>query len=388
MIDFTRYSPVALHTGHRCIEKNAAFFLEKGSRAFVLTSRFEEGYHNLALDDVCGVFDAQRINYSVNDTVEENPSVESIRDMADEILDFKPEFILAIGGGSALDTAKAANVLIRFPKGADAYKVFYEGTTVQGGSRSQGLLPLFGVPTTAGSGSEAAGYAVLTRSDIGTKLRMNQLSFFDDAFLDARYIEGSPQWLIDSGALDALAHGIEGYFNVSSNVANQRLADCGFDLFANYKDRLLAQRLTGEDFDNMLLAASIQGMAVVRSSTTLPHCLGYPLTHDKGVCHGLASCVTLADYLRSFHTEENRKTVKDVLEKCGFSSIDALSNFIDAILERNVQLTVSEEEIDSWTKCVINNKPRLARHPEPVSYEDIHQMYVKSLVKIGAAQNK
>lgn len=380
---FRYYAPVALHIGRDSMRQNAAVFTKLGKRAFVITSRFAHGYRNLALEDAEEILTKEQIAYAVYDEVEENPSVESIRRVTDRILDFAPNFILAIGGGSALDTAKAANVLIRYPREADAYEVFFGGTPAPTGERSAGLLPLIGVPTTAGSGSEVAGYAVLTRMDKRTKQRMDQLSFFTDAILDARYIEQSPQWLIDVGALDALAHGIESSLNRKSNFANRMLAGFGFQLFRKYKDRLLNQTLTAEDYGNMLLAASVQGMAVVQVSTTLPHGMGYVLTHDKQLPHGFASCVCMGEYLKSFREAEHKRTVEEILAQCGFRDADELEAYLARIICRNVSFMATEEEIRRWAGDFYKNKERLARHPEELSEEDLFRVYHQSLQRMN-----
>ena len=382
MIPFSYYAPVALHVGRHIIEESGELLCDYGSRAFVITSRFAPGFRNLALEDVEAVLTEHEISFVTYHDVEENPSVESIVRVTDRIRDFHPDFLVAIGGGSALDTAKAANVLIGYPKDSDPYQVFYGGEMAETGSPSVGVLPLLGVPTTAGSGSEVAGYAVLTRRDIGTKLRMNQLSFFTDAFLDARYIEHSPQWLLDAGALDAVAHGFESYFNVNSNPTNQMLVDAAFDLFRSYKNDLLNCTLQGEDFDQMLLAATLQGMAVVQSSTTLPHALGYPLTHEKDVPHGLASCVTLAEYLRIFREEKHQRLVQKLLKQTGFESIDELGDYLAQIITRNTSFSCSEEKIEQWSQQLFSNPQRISRHPEPVSLEDIRRMLRASLQRL------
>ncbi len=386
MDSFKYYAPVALHIGRDSMRRNAAVFTGAGKRAFVITSRFAPGYRNLALEDAEGLLTEEQIAYAVYDEVEENPPAESIRRVTDRILDFAPDFILAIGGGSALDTAKAANVLIRYPREADAYEVFFHGTPAPTGARSMGLLPLIGVPTTAGSGSEVAGYAVLTRTDKQTKQRMNQLSFFTDAILDARYIEQSPQWLIDVGALDALAHGIESTLNSKSNFINRMLAGFGFQLFRQYKDRLLNQSLTETDCENMLLAASVQGMALVQVSTTLPHGMGYVLTHDKQLPHGFASCVCMGEYLKSFREAEHQRTVEEILSRCGFTDADELEEYLARIICRNVSFTATEEEIRRWTEDFCKVKERFARHPEAVSKEEVFRIYHQSLQRMNVIQ--
>ena len=383
MYSFKYYAPVALFVGRGCVADNAEVFPGKGERAFVITSRFAEGCRNIALDDVCTVLRENVAEYFLWDEVEENPSVESIRRVSDAIIDFDPSCIVAIGGGSALDTAKAANILIKYPKGADAYAVFYGGHQARSGEKGQGRLPLIGIPTTAGSGSEVAGYAVLTRSDLHTKLRMDQFSFFRDAFLDARYIENSPVWLLEAGALDALAHGLESALHVNSNYTSRMLTDLGFELFRGYKDALLHRELKGVNFDDMLLAASVQGMAVVQSSTTLPHGMGYPLTHEKNIVHGMASCVCMSEYLKSFRRPESIAIVNDELKKCGFADADELGDYLAEIISRNVSPCVSEAEARAWIESFSHDEGRMRRNIERFDAGDIERIYMKSLEKCG-----
>ncbi len=376
MKNFVYHAPVMLYVGCGCVSEQGAYIRSCGSKAFVLTSRFAPGYENLALADMLQVLDREDVDYRVSEAVEENPTVESVAALTAEIRDYAPEFLVAIGGGSALDSAKAANVLLGYAADIDPYAVFYDGPPAPTGTASSGVLPLLGIPTTAGSGSEVAGYAVLTRTDIRTKQRMNQLSFFDGAFLDARYISNSPQWLLDSGALDALAHGIESYVNIASNPYNRMLASFGFRLFSEFKDRLLSLSMEDTDYEKMLVAAAVQGMAVMQASTTLPHGMGYPLTHDKGVSHGLASCVTLGAYLNLL---SDRKSVESIVKQCGFRDTEQLRGYIRAILARNDQFTVTRQEVERWTDEVYAVKQRLARHPEPVTREQIFKMYLYSL---------
>lgn len=383
MYSFKYYAPVALFVGRGCVSENADVFPDKGERAFVITSRFAEGCRNLALDDVRQLLHDRNAVYTVWDDVEENPSVESIRRVSDAINAFSPDCIIAVGGGSALDTAKAANILINYPPEADPYAVFYGGKPDAVGDKSRGKLPLIGIPTTAGSGSEVAGYAVLTRNDLHTKQRMDQLSFFRDAFLDARYIEHSPEWLLEAGALDALSHGIESAFNINSSRTSRMLTDLGFSLFSSYEDRLLDMKLQGTDFDSMLLAASVQGMAVVQSSTTLPHGMGYVLTHEKNIVHGFASCVCLAEYLKTFRLPESIKTVNDVLKKAGFSDADELGDYLGKIISRNNAACVTEKEAITWGEAFARDEGRMRRNIERFEPDDIKRIYLRSLERCG-----
>ena len=89
------------------------------------------------------------------------------------------------------------------------------------------------------------------------------------------------------GLMDALSHFIESYVNVKSNVMTRALDEMGMKMFANFKDHVLEGKLTMQDYEDMLVASFFDGIAF-QCGTGLPHGMGYPLSHHKGVPHGLA----------------------------------------------------------------------------------------------------
>lgn len=375
MSEFTYHAPTAIYSGVSCLEKMKATVANFGKRAFVITGKFSDGCPNLALEDITRIYNELGVEYEVYDEVEENPSVESIVAIASRLRAFDPEYIFAIGGGSALDSAKAVNVLINHEPELDAYKVFYGGKPCMGAC-SAGRLPMLAVPTTAGSGSDVMGFAILTRADTHTKLRIDQLSFFSASFLDPEYISHSPEWLLDAGALDALAHGIEGVLNTRANDLSRLWNNYGFRLFKSFKDDLLNRCLTSEDYSNMLLAASVQGVGNMQCCTTIPHGLGYSLTHFKDVSHGFANMLVMAEFLRTIN---DAAAVTDVLHQCGFCNIDDFDGYMQQILRRNVAFTVTDEELHAWAKECASLKPRLEAHIQPISEDEIYRILRTSL---------
>ena len=384
MQEFTYYAPTAIYFGADCLRAHRQILRQCGARGFILTSRFANGCQNLALEDAKVLLKQEGISFGVFEEVEENPTVESIQCIANQIREYVPDFLLAIGGGSALDTAKAANVLLTYPAQAEPYEVFY-GDGPSGDLKSAGRLPMFGIPTTVGSGSEVMGYAVLTRTDTHTKLRMDQMSYFDAAFLDARYVVGSPQWLLDSGAMDALSHGVEGYLHVKSARPGRLWHDYGFEMFAGYRDALLSGVLTMGNFEQMLVAASVQGIGTMQSGTTIPHAMGYPLTHFKGVSHGIASVMTIPAYLELLRDTEE---AQHIIMACGFSDLEEFAGYIRQIVVRNVSITVTAEELETWTDEVFALKNRLSRHRGHITRENIRQIYLQSLAPFLLAEQK
>ena len=373
---FMYCAPTTLYVGGECVLKNAALLKGLGNRAYIITSRFPQNVRHLSLEDAEAACKEQGIEYEVFMDAVENPPVLSIAAIAGKIKAFGPDFLIACGGGSAIDTAKALDVLIKYPD-EDPYKVFYGNDFLSGSSLGDGAVPLIAIPTTAGTGSEVSPFAILSREDTDTKLVIKQKVYPQIAFLDAKYIKDAPPRLIHSGAIDALAHGVETYVNTKSNVMTRSLAEIGFKLFAEFKDAMKSNTLTVEDFQKMSLAATIQGMAM-QSGTTLPHGMGYPLSHHKNVPHGLACGVFIGEYVRGF---KDKSLVMPIVEMCGFDTIDQFADYINTILDQDIKIEVTEEEIKKWSEEMFGLKVRIEKHPEPVTLEEIEAIYNRALLK-------
>lgn len=376
MENFRYNTQTALFFGKNCLKNNKEFFCTYGKRAVIFTSIFYDDLQNIGLNDMKEVFDETGVEYLVLDEVKTDPPVDTVVALAKQAGEFNADFFVAIGGGSVLDTCKAVAVLLKHSDEKDPYKVFYGMGSPSHSIKTEVDIPIFAVPTTAGTGAEVTGFAVLTRADTDTKLCMYPVVFCDAAFLDSRYISESPSFLIHTGVIDALAHGVETYLHVGSNPMNRMLAEYGFRLFAKFKDRMTEGTLTEEDYDNMLLASYVQGMAFMQSSTTIPHGMGYPLSHFKFVNHGLANGIFLGEYVRGF---KNKELVQPIVELCGFADADEFAVFCKKITEIDVNITVTEEEIQKWTDDFMKLDFRLASNPEPLARADIENLYRKSL---------
>lgn len=375
MKQFRYGTPVPIYFGENCIKDNAKVFKDKGNKAFVVTSKFADNLRNYGLEDVEDMLKSQGIEYEVYDEVIENPTVESIAEITEIVRRFNPDFLITVGGGSAIDATKAVSCLLPHT-GEDPYKVFFSEWVSYGSTENECSIPVFAIPTTAGTGADITGNAVLTRADTDTKLTTAQFLVTSATFIDARYLKESPYFLLDTGAMDALAHGIETYVNVKSNIMNRAIAEIGFKLFAQFKDNLLNKTMKDEDFERMLLAATFQGMAFMQAGTALPHGMSYPLSHHKGVNHGLGCAIFLGEYVRSF---KDRSIVQPIVEMCGFETIEEFAEYVKTITNRNVNIKISDKELEKWTDEFASLDFRLARHPEPITRDEIYRIYHDSL---------
>ena len=375
MKPFRYGTPVPVYFGENCVRNNAKLFKAKGDRAFIITSKFAEGSKNYGLEDVENMLQEEKIEYAIDDTVNENPDVEVVAEITETARKFNPDFIVAIGGGSAIDGAKAVSCLLPHA-GKDPYEVFFGGWVSYGSTVNECSIPVFSIPTTAGTSADITGNSVLTRTDTDTKLTTAQYLVSEASFVDARYLKESPYFLLDTGAMDALAHGMETYVNVKSNYMNRAVAEIGFKLFSEFKDNLLAKKMTDEDFEKMHLAATFQGMAFMQAGTCLPHGMSYPLSHHKGVNHGLGCAIFLGEYIRSF---KDTSIVEPIVKMCGFESIAEFAGYVKEITNRNVDIEVSDEELQKWSDDFAELKHRLERHPEPITRDEIYTIYRDSL---------
>lgn len=177
--------PGEIFFGRGCVLEHADVFSRMGKRAYIVSSKFVDGVKNLALDDVKKALEGKGILYAVDEEAQPDPPVDSVVAIKDRALKFNPDFLVAVGGGSSMDTVKALNVLLKRPND-DPYDVLFgKGPHVYGvGGPDEGALPFATVATTAGTGADIAGIAVLTRNDIQTKFGTNHRSFADYVFVD------------------------------------------------------------------------------------------------------------------------------------------------------------------------------------------------------------
>lgn len=367
----------AVYFGRNCVNDNSSLFKTYGDKAVIFTTKFPDGVPNKALIDIETAFERENVSYLVIDDVAVDPPVETCVELAKKARAFHADFFVGLGGGSSIDTAKAVSVLMDYPEDANPYEVYYTPVSPEKNIKTQSKTPVIGVPTTAGTGAELSPYAVLTRADTNTKLAMFPSVYCLAAFCDPRYIEGSPDFVIHTGVFDALAHGVESHLHVNNNTMNRLFGEYGFSLFRDFKDDLLSGSLSEEDYDKITLHSAIMGMAFssTKASTTLPHGLGYPLSHIKRVNHGLSCATFLGEYVRGF---KDQSLVQPIVEGCGFKNSDEFADYCNAFVKKHVNITVTEDELQEWTDAFMETG-RIASNPEPFTRDDVYNIYRRAL---------
>lgn len=337
------FMPTKIYFGEKCVEQNKDVLKSLGKKALILTGR-RSSKENGSLDDLLRVLSQIGTDYEIFDEVEENPTFSLIRSVLSEYKEASFDFIIGLGGGSPMDSAKAVAVLMknRELKVEDLYDV----------SKYTEALPICAIPTTAGTGSEVTQYSVLT-DDQGFKRGFSHpvVTFPKLAFLDPRYTLNMSQSLTRSTGLDALCHAVEGFLSRRATPISDLYAKKSIELIAENLPKVLQKPDELEARANMLLASCLAGMVISQTSTTVAHALGYPLTTFKNIRHGDATAAFLDAIVE--------QAVLEVPEKVGF--VKSVLGEVSAFLKRvglDVKVPINEEELELWIARV-KNAPHL-----------------------------
>ncbi len=267
----------------------------------------------------------------------------------------KPELIIAIGGGTSIDFAKAISALYHFSdNGQIEVEEIVNLITTKKYLENTESIPIIASSTTAGTGSDCTKWATVWDYDNTKKYS-----------IDADYLYPTESWLIPeltitlpkkltlSTALDALSHACEAYWSVSTNKIVQTLARDAISLIVEYLPLVLDDMNNLEYRKKVYMGAFFAGLSFSNTRTTACHSISYPLTLLYGIPHGLAVSITLYEVLKRnseyiddfdlFLKSWNAKSVNDIK-----SWLEDVSKDIQTL--KLSEFDIKEEEIDDIIK--------------------------------------
>ncbi len=277
------------------------------------------------------------LQYVVYDGVVPNPTVKNVEECLAVYLANNCNGILAFGGGSAMDCAKAVGArVVRPKKSVNQLKGLLKV--------NKKLPPFFAVPTTAGTGSECTVAAVITDSDTKDKYAINDFSLIPHyAILDPTLTVGLPPMLTATTGLDALTHAVEAYIGHSNTKATKQQAEQAVKLIF---DNLEEATFNGKNLqarEKMQEAAYLAGLAFTRAYVGYVHALAHALGGKYGIAHGLANAVLLPVVLQKYGKSAHKKLAKlariTVANKEDSDAV-AAQKFIDKIIALNEKLNI------------------------------------------------
>lgn len=365
MTAFKFLIPTEIFFGDNCVEKNAGVLAQYGRKCLIITGRRSAKACG-ALSDVVSALNRAGVRSEIFDRVENNPSVETAEAAGEAARQAGAEFVIGIGGGSPIDTAKAAAVLATNTVSAmDLFKNQFEKPP----------LPILAIPTTAGTGSEATPYSVLLCHGSQTKRSFGTRQTFPSAaFLDARYIRALPRDATVNTAVDALTHAVEGLLAKRAAPLPDLLALEAIRIFGDALPELMEFKVSPETRTRLLYASLLGGMVIAHSGVTAVHAMGYCYTYFKGIPHGRANGLLFAACLDYNYPVAAHK-IEKILGLLGVTNIEALGDMIEKLVGKPPEL--SEEEIKKYAELTMLQKGSLSNSIRPVSESDAAQLWRK-----------
>lgn len=359
------HMPTKVIMGDGCVRSGAALLGGMGTRALIVTGARSARLCG-ALDDVAAALDSNGQAYAIFDRVMCNPTVACVYEGAAAAKRHGADFVVAIGGGSPMDAAKAVALLARQD---------IPGEALFSSPYSADVLPMAHVPTTAGTGAEVTPYAVLTNDALQTKKSISSPAFFPRyAFLDARYTKGLSRAITVNTAIDALTHAAEGMLTVHASAVTDVLAAESMRRISACFAALEEGALTDAQREQLLYGSMVAGIVIANTGTTMLHALGYPLTYFRDIDHGRANGLLMAAFF-DFLNKHVPQRIGQILEIMGFSRVDQLRAVLDRLLGEKEP--VGLEEAQKFTGIAAQSKNN-ASMIAPLRPEDMCCVYRRS----------
>ena len=306
---FDFFMPTRVISGKGAVPSGSAVFRSFGDRCLIVTGGASARKCG-ALDDCIAALEREQIAYSVFSGVEPNPHTETCHRAGTLARETGAKFIVGIGGGSPMDAAKAVAIYAANPEMGEL-DIYRRAIPAK-------ALPVLLIGTTAGTGSEVTGVSVLTNRATGKKKSISGADCYAAvSFCDYSYTLNVPEEITVSTALDAFAHAAESFLASSANDLSRVYAARAMRLLRPFLCALGTPFSADGAGREALYAASIYaGLAINISGTCFPHTVGYYLTENYGVPHGLACIAFMPELLRRAkkYCPETLGAMEDVLE--------------------------------------------------------------------------
>ena len=351
-----------------------AMFTDKGIKAAGLFALPEEAVKAAGAD------------YYVLDDLPAEPSYMAVQKLVDTFKESGADMIVACGGGSVMDAAKLASVLV-----TDEYGV---KELLDDPGRAKKCVPVIMIPTTAGTGAEVTPNAIVAVPEKELKVGIvNPNMIPDHVILDARMIKNLPRKIAAATGVDALAHCIECFTSAKANPFSDLYALEGLDLILNNIEKACDDPDAMTEKNRMQIAAYYGGLAITASGTTAVHALSYPLGGKYHIAHVVSNAILLAPVMR-FNEPACRERLAAAYDRCCHEektcrTAEEKSAWIILRLEEIVkhldiptslkEFGVSEEDLEQLVESGMQVQRLLVNNPRKVEPQDARAIYKEVL---------
>lgn len=333
---------------------------------------------------VTDLLDKEGLPYEIYSDIKANPTIENVQNGVAAFKKSGADYIIAIGGGSSMDTSKAIGIIIANPEFEDVRSL--EGLS----ATKKPSVPIFAIPTTAGTAAEVTINYVIT--DVEKKRKFVCVDPHDIpvvAFVDPDMMSSMPKGLTASTGMDALTHAIEGYTTKGANTIT--------DMFNLKAIELIAKSLRGavdntpEGRDGMALGQYLTGMGFSNCGLGIVHSMAHGLGALYDTPHGVANAIILPTVME-YNKDAVGEKLRDVAKAMGVSGTEKMSKeeyqkaAIDAVkklaedvgIPKDLKNIVKPEDVDFLSQSAMDDACRPGNPRDP-KFEDIKELFLQLL---------
>ena len=329
---------------------------------------------------VLDVLDRADLAYEVYSNIKPNPTIENVQTGVAAFKAAGADYIIAIGGGSSMDTAKGVGIVIANPDFADVRSL--EGVA----PTTKKSVPIFAVPTTAGTAAEVTINYVITDAEKNRKMVcVDPKDIPVVAFVDPDMMSSMPKGLTAATGMDALTHAIEGYITAGAWELS--------DMFHLKAIEIISRSLRGavdntqEGREGMALGQYVAGMGFSNVGLGIVHSMAHPLGALYDTPHGVANAIILPTVME-YNAEATGEKYREIARAMGVEGVDAMSQeeyrkaAVDAVKKLSADVgipvdlkeIVKREDIPFLAQSAYDDACRPG-NPKETSVEDITKLY-------------
>lgn len=329
---------------------------------------------------VLDVLDSAGLEYEIYSDIKPNPTIENVQSGVKAYKNANADYIIAVGGGSSMDTAKAVGIIIANPEHIDV--VSLEGAV----DTKNKSVPIFAVPTTAGTAAEVTINYVIT--DVQKNRKMVCVDPHDIpvvAFVDPDMMSSMPKGLTAATGMDALTHAIEGYITAGAWELS--------DMFHLKAIEIISRSLRGavnntpDGREGMALGQYVAGMGFSNVGLGIVHSMAHPLGALYDTPHGIANAIILPTVME-YNAEATGEKYRDIAKAMGVSGTENMTQeeyrkaAVDAVrqlsedvgIPKDLKDIVKREDIPFLAQSAYDDACRPG-NPKETSVEDITKLY-------------
>ena len=330
--------------------------------------------------------DEMGAEYVLFDDVKANPTIHNVQTGYKLFKEFNPDVIIAIGGGSVIDTAKAIGIIATNPD-------FYDVKSLEGVADTKNkAFPIIAFATTSGTAAEVTINYVITDEEAGRKLVcVDPHDIPVIAFNDADMMKTMPKGLTAATGMDALTHAIEGYITKGAHALSDLLCWNSIKFIADNLEKAVKNGADDAAREGMAYGSYVAGMAFSNVGLGIVHSMAHPLGARYDIAHGVANALLLP-FVMEYNMSACKKKYGDIARAMGVdikgktegeaaqAAVDAVKKLSKAIgiPQTLSEIGIKEEQLPQLAQDAFID-PCTGGNPKDLTVEDILAIYKKAL---------